>query len=186
MFILGGISLEGMPTAYIGLGANLPSPAGPPQVTVARAVERLAQVGRVLVRSSLYSTAPVGFAEQPRFLNAVAAVETSLSPRALLDRLLEIEREFGRDRSAGLANRPRTLDLDILLYGEQIVSEPGLEIPHPRFKERAFVLVPLEEIAPEAGVPPEGLTVDEWLRRLRAKDPAACEGVRKTEAMGGN
>jgi 2-amino-4-hydroxy-6-hydroxymethyldihydropteridine diphosphokinase len=175
-----------MPTAYIGLGANLPSPAGPPRVTVARALERLAQLGRLTARSSLYSTAPVGLAEQPQFLNAVAALETSLTPRALLDRLLAIEREFGRDRSAGVVNGPRTLDLDILLYGDQTVSEPGLEIPHPRLKERAFALVPLGEIAPEAAAPPEGFTVSEWLRRLRTNDPAACDDVRKADTTDGS
>jgi 2-amino-4-hydroxy-6-hydroxymethyldihydropteridine diphosphokinase len=155
-----------MPTAYIGLGANLPSPAGPPRVTLAQAMERLGELGQVKGRSSLYSTAPVGLMEQPRFLNAVAALETDLAPRALLDCLLEIEREFGRDRSVSLANGPRTLDLDILLYGEQIVSEPGLEIPHPRLKERAFALVPLEEIAADAVVPRSGRRVRQLLQEL--------------------
>lgn len=170
-----------MPTAYIGLGANLPGPAGPPRVTLARALERLAKLGRVTARSSLYSTAPVGFVEQPRFLNAAAALETDLAPRALLDGLLAIERELGRNRSAGVPNGPRTLDLDILLYGDQTVSEPGLEIPHPRLKERAFVLVPLAEIAPNAATPPNGLTVSEWLRQLMEDDPEACDGVGKAE-----
>ncbi len=166
-----------MPTAYIGLGANLPSPAGPPQVTLPLAIERLAQLGRITARSSLYSTAPIGLAEQPRFLNAVAALETNLAPRALLDRLLAIERHFGRDRSAGIANAPRTLDLDILLYGDLIVSEPGLQVPHPRLTQRAFVLVPWAEVAPEITLPPERLTVGEWLRRLRIADPEACAEV---------
>jgi len=170
-----------MPTAYIGLGANLPSPAGAPQTTLSLATERLGELGRVTAQSSFYSTTPVGLIDQPRFLNAAAALETGLAPRALLDRLLAIEREFGRDRSAGIANGPRTLDLDILLYGDRMVSEPGLEIPHPRLTERAFALVPLAEIAPEAVVPPEGTTVREWLRTLMANDPEACAGVRRLE-----
>ena len=99
-------------------------------------------------RSSLYNTEPVGFAEQPRFVNAVVALETELEPRALLNQLLEIEKEFGRDRSASIPNGPRTLDLDILLIGHLEINEPGLELPHPRLAERAFVLVPLHEIAP--------------------------------------
>src|ERR1700675_2751807 len=103
-----------MQTAYIGMGANIPSPAGPPEATPPAAVERLNSIGRVVCRSSLYSTAPVGFADQPRFVNAVIALETDLSPASLLAVLLRIEREFGRDRSAGIPNGPRTLDLDIL------------------------------------------------------------------------
>ncbi len=170
-----------MPVAYIGLGANLPGPAGPPQVTLRLALEQLAKLGHIMARSSLYSTAPVGLTEQPHFLNAVAALETSLTPHVLLDRLLQIEREFGRDRLAGIPNGPRTLDLDILLYGDRTISEPELKIPHPRLKERAFVLVPLTEIAPEAAVPPEGFTASEWLQRLAANTPKASGGVRKVE-----
>jgi 2-amino-4-hydroxy-6-hydroxymethyldihydropteridine diphosphokinase len=90
----------------------------------------------------------VGFADQPRFVNAVVELETALSPRELLNGLMALELEFGRNRSAGVQNGPRTLDLDILLFGDLEVSEPDLEIPHPRLKERAFVLVPLLEIAP--------------------------------------
>ena len=153
-------------TAYIALGANLPSPAGPPDATLAAAAERLASVGRIAARSSLYSTAPVGLANQPRFLNAVVALETDLSPRSLLDALLSIERLFGRDRSAALPNGPRTLDLDILLYGNLLLSEPGLEISHPRFAQRAFVLIPLAEIAPHAIDPRSGLTAAKLLANL--------------------
>lgn len=148
-----------MTTAYIGLGANLPSPAGPPEATLAAAALRLASLGRVAVRSHLYATAPVGFANQPRFLNAVIALETGLSPRSLLDGLLAIEREFGRDRTASVPNGPRTLDLDILLYDKLIIRDLDLEIPHPRFSERAFVLVPLSEIAPQARDPRTGASV---------------------------
>jgi 2-amino-4-hydroxy-6-hydroxymethyldihydropteridine diphosphokinase len=111
-------NLEIMRTAYIGMGGNLASWAGAPEATLAAAALRLESLGRVARRSSLYSTAPVGFAAQPRFVNAVVALETELEPRKLLEGLLAIEQEFGRDRSAGIANGPRTLDLDILLFGD--------------------------------------------------------------------
>ena len=135
-----------METAYIGMGANLASWAGTPEATLTAAVKRLETLGRVTCRSSLYSTQPVGFAEQPRFINAVVALETELNPRELLHGLLKIEQEFGRDRSAGFANGPRTLDLDILLFGNLAIDEPDLQIPHPRMATRSFVLVPLREI----------------------------------------
>jgi 2-amino-4-hydroxy-6-hydroxymethyldihydropteridine diphosphokinase len=162
----GQITLRAMHIAYIGLGANLPSAVGPPERTMTAAVERMGALGRVGKRSSLYSTGPVGFADQPRFLNAAIELETALEPRALLNALMEIERAFGRDRSAGIANGPRTLDLDILLIENVTVSEPGLEIPHPRLAERAFALVPMNEIAPEARDARSGATVAQWLRRL--------------------
>jgi len=136
-----------MQTAFIGMGANLASKAGSPEVTLAAAAERLESLGQVVCRSSLYSTEPVGYAAQPRFVNAVVAMETDLEPRALLEGLLGIEQEFGRDRSAGIQNGPRTLDLDILFFGDREISEPGLEIPHPRIRERKFVLIPLREVA---------------------------------------
>jgi 2-amino-4-hydroxy-6-hydroxymethyldihydropteridine diphosphokinase len=104
--------------------------------------------------SSLYRSAPVGYLDQPDFTNAVAQIETALPPRALLDQLLAIERRHGRARN--FTNAPRTLDLDIVLYGECIVQEPGLTIPHPRMHERAFVLVPLAEIAHDAVIPGRG------------------------------
>ena len=129
---------------------------------MAAAANRLESLGRVVARSSLYSTAPVGFADQPRFLNAVVALQTDLEPRALLAGLLRIEREFGRDRASAIRNGPRPLDLDILVYGNEQISEPGLEIPHPRMEERDFVLIPLVEVAsndPTARVP-------EIIRRL--------------------
>ncbi len=148
-----------MTTAYIGLGANLPSPAGPPEATLAAAAERMASLGRIVGRSRLYSTTPVGLADQPRFLNAAIALETEPSPRSLLQGLLAIERNFGRDRTANILNGPRTLDLDILLFGDFVVSEPDLKIPHPRLSERAFVLVPLSEIAPQARDPRTGASV---------------------------
>jgi 2-amino-4-hydroxy-6-hydroxymethyldihydropteridine diphosphokinase len=155
-----------MSLAYLALGANLPSSAGPPEATLAAAAERLAALGRITARSSLYSTVPVGFADQPRFVNAVIALETHLSPRNLLDNLLVIELDFGRDRAASPPNGPRTLDLDILLYGDLVLSQSGLEIPHPRFAGRAFVLVPLHEIAPDLRDPRSGKTVVELLQDL--------------------
>jgi 2-amino-4-hydroxy-6-hydroxymethyldihydropteridine diphosphokinase len=166
-----------MVTTYIGLGGNIPSKAGPPAATLAAAVVRLASIGRVTARSSLYSTEPVGFADQPRFLNAVIALETELSARDLLDALLSIEREFGRDRTSGIANGPRTLDLDLLIYGIQMMREPGLDVPHPRLGERAFVLVPLNEIAPPATDAGTGLTVSQLLERLRQSHGSEANAV---------
>jgi 2-amino-4-hydroxy-6-hydroxymethyldihydropteridine diphosphokinase len=169
------------------MGANLASWAGAPEATLAAAVLRLESLGRVVRRSSLYSTAPVGFAEQPCFVNAVVALETELEPRALLEGLLAIEKEFGRDRAAGIANGPRTLDLDVVLYGELVISEPGLEIPHPRLAERAFVLVPLNEIAPQAVVLGVAKTVGQLLARLIEAAKAESDAVIwvKSEAWAG-
>jgi 2-amino-4-hydroxy-6-hydroxymethyldihydropteridine diphosphokinase len=149
------------------MGGNLASWAGAPEATLAAAAQRLDSLGRVVRRSSLYSTAPVGFAEQPRFVNAVVALETELAPHELLDGLLAIEQEFGRERTVGLQNGPRTLDLDILLFGDLEISEPELEIPHPRLAERAFVLIPLNEIAPQAVVPGLAKSVQLLLNSLR-------------------
>jgi 2-amino-4-hydroxy-6-hydroxymethyldihydropteridine diphosphokinase len=155
-----------MLTAYLAMGANLPSAVGSPAATLAAAISRLATLGSIVGSSSLYSTEPVGFADQPRFFNAVIALETSLSPRSLLAALLEIEHEFDRDRSAGLPNGPRTLDLDILMMGDLHLGGSDLDIPHPRLADRAFVLVPLHEIAPHAIVPGRGDRVDRLLQRL--------------------
>ena len=172
-------SLKTMRIAYIGLGANLPSCVGPPEATLAAAVVRLDSLGRVTARSSLYSTEPVGYAEQPRFVNAVVALETELSARGLLDALMGIEREFGRSRANAIPNGPRTLGLDILLFGDLVVSEPGMEIPHPRLAERAFVLEPLCEIAAEVVAPRSGVKAAELLRRLSAASSDAAEAVLK-------
>jgi 2-amino-4-hydroxy-6-hydroxymethyldihydropteridine diphosphokinase len=141
-----------MITAYIGLGANLDDPAA----QVQQAMDELAKLpeGRLLARSSLYASAPVGYANQPDFINAVAAIETRLSPRALLNALFDIEHHHGRNRS--FRNAPRTLDLDLLLYGEAHFHEDGLTLPHPRMHERAFVLLPLHEIAPGLHIPGQG------------------------------
>jgi 2-amino-4-hydroxy-6-hydroxymethyldihydropteridine diphosphokinase len=148
-------------TAYVGLGANI----GPREVTLLRAVDLLAEADGVDVVgvSQLRETEPVGVVDQPRFLNGVVQVETSLSPRALLDLLLEIEASLGRVR--GERWGPRTIDLDLLVYGSERVDEPGLRVPHPHLHERAFVLEPLAELAPELGVPGLG-RVSELLAAL--------------------
>jgi len=138
--------------AAIALGANLQDPEG--QVRQAFEELDLLPATRVVARSSLYRTAPVGLTEQPAFVNAVAVVETELPPRALLVELLSIERRHGRQRD--VPNGPRTLDLDILLYGDLQHHEAGLTIPHPRAHERAFVLAPLAEAWPGAAIPGHG------------------------------
>jgi 2-amino-4-hydroxy-6-hydroxymethyldihydropteridine diphosphokinase len=171
-----------MRTAHIGMGGNLASRAGSPEATLAAAALRLESLGRVVSRSSLYSTEPVGFAHQPRFVNAVVALETELEPRALLEELLAIELEFGRDRASGFANGPRTLDLDILLFGDVSISEPGLEIPHPRLAQRTFVLVPLCEIAPQNLDAGSGRSMKQLLHSLSTSLGRATDAVVKIES----
>lgn len=159
-----------METAYIALGANLPSPAGEPRQTLDAAVLRLAELGRVLAQSSYYETAPVGYADQPTFLNAAVALEIALEstiePESLLAELLAIERDFGRDRTHAIPNGPRTLDLDLLLYGERTVNTPTLQLPHPRMTKRRFVLLPLAEIAPALILPQTSKSVAQYLQEL--------------------
>jgi 2-amino-4-hydroxy-6-hydroxymethyldihydropteridine diphosphokinase len=157
-----------METAYIALGANIPSPAGTPRQTLDAAIARLAELGHVTANSSYYETAPVGFADQPTFLNAAIALETQLDPQTLLDRLLEIERSFGRDRSHGIPNGPRTLDLDLLLYGDRILDTHVLQLPHPRMAQRSFVLLPMAEIAPELVHPQLQKSMSQLLKDLSA------------------
>jgi len=137
-----------MEIAYIALGANLPSWAGLPEETLEAAVVRLGELGLVTARSSWHVTEPVGYADQPRFVNGVVALETEMEPEALLAGMLAIEQSFGRDRSSGVQNGPRTLDLDLLLFGDKVVQSETLVVPHPRMTERGFVLLPLFEIAP--------------------------------------
>ncbi len=146
-----------MTRAYVGLGSNL----GDRERLLRRAVELLdaADGVEVVAVSSLRETDPVGFAEQPRFLNAAAALETTLAPRALLDLLLALERELGRTR-AGPRFGPRTIDLDLLLHGSAVVCEPGLTVPHPRLHERRFALEPLAELDPRLVVPGRGPVAD--------------------------
>lgn len=145
-----------MVRAVIGLGANLGDPAAQLRTAIA-AIGRIADT-RVLAVSSFYRTAPVGFLAQPEFVNAAVTVETTLAPRALLDALQAIEAAAGRERR--FKDAPRTLDLDLLLYGDRVADEPGLTIPHPRLHERAFALAPLVEIAPDAEVPGHGRAAD--------------------------
>ncbi len=149
-----------MATAYIGLGSNL----GDRMAMLRKAIQRLETLGRITAASSLYETEPVGYLEQPRFLNAVVMLETDLAPIDLLQTLLGIERDLGRLRS--FPNAPRTLDLDLLLVDDVVLDTPELTLPHPRLHERAFVLVPLAEIAPELVVPGSGKTLRELLRTL--------------------
>ncbi|GAB5604531.1 2-amino-4-hydroxy-6-hydroxymethyldihydropteridine diphosphokinase [Sideroxyarcus sp. TK5] len=139
-------------TAFIGLGSNLAEPAA--QVNHAlRALGELPQT-RLLKVSSLYRSAPVGYLDQPDFINAVAQVETGLAPRALLDALLALELECGRTRE--FKDAPRTLDLDVLMYDDLVHHEHGLTVPHPQMHLRAFVLLPLLEIAPDCIIPGVG------------------------------
>jgi len=149
--------------AYVGLGANL----GDREDTIRRAValvDELAGVSVVGV-SSLRETEPWGPVEQPRYLNGAVAVETELPPRELLDALLDVERRLGRARDDEERWGPRTIDLDLLLYGDLVLDEPGLDVPHPRLHERRFALEPLAELAPDALVPARG-TAAELLRVL--------------------
>ena len=138
-----------MTRAYVGLGANL----GDREATMRRAIELLGD--EVAAVSSFRETDPVGYEDQPRFLNGALALETELSPRELLDRLLAVERELGRTRD-GPRYGPRTIDLDLLLYGEVVVDEPGLRVPHPRLAGRRFALEPLAELDPGLTIPGAG------------------------------
>ncbi|MDP1927283.1 MAG: 2-amino-4-hydroxy-6-hydroxymethyldihydropteridine diphosphokinase [Thiobacillus sp.] len=144
--------------ATVGLGANLNDPAAQVEYALAE-LDRLPGT-RLIARSSLYASAPVGYVDQPDFINAVAQVETALAPRALLAALLDIEHRHGRERS--FRNAPRTLDLDLLLYGDAHFHEDGLTLPHPRMSERGFVLLPLLEIAPDTVIPGRGRAT-EWI-----------------------
>jgi len=154
---------ESRVTAFIGLGSNV----GDPPAQIRRAMQTLAAMPdtRLVRGSSLYRNPPAGYLDQPEFVNAVAEIETRLAPRDLLEQLLAIERAHGRVRD--FPNGPRTLDLDILLYGERTVREPKLTIPHPRMVERAFVLVPLAEIAPKT-VLPGGARVADLVKNVDA------------------
>ena len=144
--------------AYVGLGANL----GDREGTIRRALELLAaEPGiRVVAVSTLRETDPVGYLDQPRFLNGAAAIETELPARELLDRLLAVERRLGRVRGEGPRFGPRPIDLDLLLYGAETLDEPGLAVPHPRLPERRFVLEPLYELDPDLVVPGGGRVRD--------------------------
>jgi 2-amino-4-hydroxy-6-hydroxymethyldihydropteridine diphosphokinase len=151
-----------MARAYVGLGANL----GDREATLRAAIAALDATEGVQVSavSALRETEPVGYLDQPRFLNGAVALETTLAPRELLDALLAVERSLGRTRG-GPRFGPRTIDLDLLLYGEESIDEQGLTVPHPRLHERAFALEPLAELDPDLVVPGHG-PLETLLRKL--------------------
>ena len=162
-------------TAYIGVGSNL----GDREATIRAAIARLGANPRIRIMScsALVETEPVG-PPQPRYLNGAFAVETGLTPSSLLEELLRVERELGRVRDPAIRMGPRTLDLDLLLYGDLVIDEPGLSVPHPRMPERAFVLLPLAEIAPNAMNPRCGRTVASLVRDLGPEHP--CSSVERS------
>jgi 2-amino-4-hydroxy-6-hydroxymethyldihydropteridine diphosphokinase len=162
--------------AYVGLGANLGDPIRQVQQALCELGELPAT--RLVTQSSLYRTEPVGYADQPSFVNAVAQLETSLAPRALFDELKQIEQRHGRLR--GIPNGPRSLDLDLLVFAGQVSRDEKLTIPHPRMHMRAFVLVPLAEIAAELEVPGRGRVVD----LLQAVDRQGVEKISAAEKCG--
>ena len=152
--------------AAIALGSNLPSPWGDRAANLREAVTRIGTLGRVRAVSSFYSTAPVGFTDQPDFLNAALLLETELEPVELLCALLAIEQAMGRNRATAVAKGPRIIDLDLLLLDDVVLATPALTLPHPAMGERRFVLEPLAEIAPAMVDPLSGHTVAELLAHL--------------------
>lgn len=160
--------MSGGTIAVIGLGANVGEAAATVREAL-RALDGLPST-RLLQASPLYRTPAWGKTDQPDFINAAALLRTSLAARTLLDDLLEIERHFGRDREAGVQWGPRTLDLDLLLYGNAVIDEPGLKVPHPHLHERAFALLPLARIAPDLQVPGRGRVAD----LVQAVDTSGC------------
>ena len=147
-------------TAYVALGANL----GDRAATIRHAVDHLRDLGAVDAVSPLYETDPVGYLDQPPFLNAVARLRTRIAPAGLLNALHRIEAEAGRVRT--FRNAPRLLDLDLLFYDDLVRDDPALTLPHPRLHERAFVLVPLSDLAPDLVHPQRRATIAELLRML--------------------
>ena len=152
--------------AAIALGSNLESRFGDRAANLWEAVERLRELGEVKAVSSSYDTAPVGYLDQPRFLNAAMLLETFLEATDLMRALLEVEQAMGRERLGAVAKGPRVIDLDLLLYGQVVMNTTELTLPHPEMMERRFVLEPLAEIAPGMVHPVLGLTVGEMLARV--------------------
>jgi 2-amino-4-hydroxy-6-hydroxymethyldihydropteridine diphosphokinase len=160
----------------IALGANLPSPAGGPQETLEAALTELEARGvHIAARSRWYRTAPVPVSDQPWFVNGVARVETALKPLALLGALQEVEQVFERRRS--VPNAARTLDLDVIAYDNRLENTPELTLPHPRLQDRAFVLLPLAEVAPGWRHPILGQTVEALISALPAEQKAEPIGT---------
>ena len=151
-----------MPRAFVAFGGNV----GDARDTIARGIAQFCDGDRVrlIARSSDYKTPPWGKTDQPAFINACIAIETGLTPLGLLDRAHEVERAFGRDRHKEQRWGPRPLDIDLITYGAETLDDPRLTLPHPRLFERAFVLVPLSEIAPDAVI--AGRSLREVLERL--------------------
>ncbi len=150
--------------AYLSLGSNV----GNREANLRDALSCLAELGTVGKVSSFYETEPVEFANQPWFLNCVIELDTALSPHELMRSLLDVEKQMGRDRSASVPKGPRKIDIDILLFGDQIIDEPGLKIPHPAMHKRRFVLAPLAEIDAEAIHPVLERSAGELLDQLPA------------------
>ena len=153
--------------AAIALGSNLDSSAGDRAASLNLAIEQLRSLGDVMSVSSFFNTAPVGYLDQPRFLNAAVLLETELEPLELLNKLLSIEREMGRDRSKTVAKGPRVLDLDLILLGDLVMQTEALTLPHPAMRDRQFVLEPLAKIAPSMIDPVTGKTIAELLTTLQ-------------------
>jgi 2-amino-4-hydroxy-6-hydroxymethyldihydropteridine diphosphokinase len=156
--------------AAIALGSNLASEFGDREANLREAVRRVGLLGEVQAVSSFYDTAPVGYTEQPRFLNGAMLLETELEPTELMHELLAIERAMGRDRAQVPAKGPRVIDLDLLLMGDVVLAIADLTLPHPAMAARRFVLEPLAEIAPKMVDPRSGLTIRELLARLGDSD----------------
>ncbi len=165
----------GASIVYVGLGANL----GDREATLRHAAERLGALGMVKEVSPVYETAPVGFADQPTYLNAVTCLRTRLEPDDLMCELLRIEHDLGRVRT--FPNAPRTIDLDLLFYDNAVIAKPRLMVPHPRLHKRAFVLMPLADIAPNLVHPQLGVSISGLLQRL-----GPISGMRRTDVSLGN